>query len=187
MPHTLPLSVPLSVPLPTRLPRAACAAALAAAHALGAGCTAGSPAAPADAAAGAAAGVTAALRVAPDAVAPGAPFVVRYTITNATRDTARLVFGCATPLGATTLRPAGGDAGEPLQSGGCYTALSAAVLPPGGEQVVAREWRATAGTAAPGAAPLAPGRYVVEVVPALLEVNGRPASLPALRAELAVR
>ena len=124
------------------------------------------------------------IQVTPSTVAAGAQFVVRFAIRNDSPDTVRMTQSCNAPA-IFRIRHAEADPeSAPLESSTCAKPVTTHVVPPGADLVLQLPSLAQAGRPP---RPLAPGLYVVQATPNIIEVDGRPLTLRAVSAELRVR
>ena len=124
------------------------------------------------------------IQVSPSTVAPGAQFIVRFAIRNDSPDTVRMTQSCNAPAIFRLRHAEAAPGSEALEASTCAKVVTTHVVPPGADLVLQLPSVAQAGRPP---RPLAPGLYVVEATPNIVEVDGRPLTLRAVSAELRVR
>ena len=136
----------------------------------------------------AAGALRASLRVRPSTLAPGETMTVRFTLANSGRTASSVTLSCTAPAFLSLRRADTPPGGESINGSGCGAAISEVRLAAGAERVMEMRFPASeiATSGGPGR-PLAPGRYVIEARPTVIEIDGVEAGLAPLQIPVTVR
>ncbi len=127
------------------------------------------------------------LEVTPAVVAPSEAVTVRLTLTNTAQRPAEMSLGCTSPLESLGVRGSEQQTLAYLIQTGCFTALGSLRLAAGESHTVEVALSAEDARDLAGVRPLLPGRYLIDAIVSLREVNGAAVERTTLQAGFAVR